>query len=151
MAPQISNGVLGGGLGYLAQSLSTSGQIAQMVAGYERRKQEWEFQKTLAEHSIRIGDQQIKIANDGVNIVNQERTIAQMQVDHAEDILQFLTEKDTNYELYDWMSGILESIYSYFLQQATSQWPSSPKPNSPSNARNHPPPSSKLTTGKSSL
>jgi hypothetical protein len=69
---------------------------------------------------VRIGDQQVKIAEDGVQIVEQERNISQMQVDHAEEIVEFLHNKETNVELYDWMTGILEGIYSYFLQQATA-------------------------------
>lgn len=108
-----------------AWSLMTESQRAmiqalQMRATQDRREQEWALQKALAEQAIRIGKQQIKIANDGVDIVEQEGTIARIQVEHAEAIVEFLQNKETNLELYDWMSGILEGIYSYFLQQATA-------------------------------
>ena len=63
------------------------------------------------------GTQQIKIANDRVRIVGQERKIAEMQVDHAKEVVDFLANKFTNVELYDWMSGIMEGVYSFFLQQ----------------------------------
>jgi len=109
---------------YMSSSMAivseTQARVAAIWAGYERRKQEWQLQSELAQQSIRIGSQQIKIANDGVNIVRQEVNIAQIQVDHAEDTVEFLRNKFTNVELYDWMSRVLEEVYSYFLQQATS-------------------------------
>jgi DNA-binding beta-propeller fold protein YncE len=98
----------------------TMAEVASVWATYERRAQEWELQSELAQHAIRIGGQQITIANDGVNIVQQEADIARMQVEQAEDTVEFLRGKFTNVELYDWMSRILEGAYSYFLQQATS-------------------------------
>src|SRR5207245_2332067 len=87
---------------------------------YERRMQEWELQKSLAEQDVFIGAQQVKLAEDHVRIVEQERTIAEMQTEYAEAIVEFLNTKFTNAELYDWMSGVLEGVYSFFLQQATA-------------------------------
>jgi len=95
-------------------------QVAFVYANYERRAQEWQLQKDLAEHSIRIGDQQINITEDGVRIAAQERNIAKMQVEHAESTVEFLDNKFTNVELYDWMSDVLEGVYSYFIQEATA-------------------------------
>ncbi len=102
------------------QTMSTYAQIFQIFAAQEYRENEWRLQRDLAQQSIRISDQQIKIANDGVKIVEQERKISEIQVEHAQDILEFLNTKETNAELYDWMNTILEGIYSYFLQQATA-------------------------------
>jgi streptogramin lyase len=102
------------------EALSAWAQVAQIYAAQEYRENEWKLQRDLAQQSIRIGDQQIKIANDGVKIVEQERKISEIQVEHAQDILEFLNTKETNAELYDWMNTILEGIYSYFLQQATA-------------------------------
>jgi len=89
-------------------------------ASQERRKQEWELQKSLAEQDERIGDQQISMAEDHVRVAEQESTIAEMQSDNAKEVVDFLTNKFTNKELYDWMSGILERVYGFFLQQATA-------------------------------
>lgn len=108
----------------VAETLSifyeTTIQIASIKASYARRMQELQLQRDLAQQSVRIGNQQIKIATDGVNIIEQEKNIAEMQVDHAEAVIEFLQNKETSYELYAWMSGILEETYRYFLQQATS-------------------------------
>jgi hypothetical protein len=89
-------------------------------ASFERRKEEWEFQKSLAQQDIRISEQQLQIAQNQLKITEQEVTIARLQTDHAKDTLEFLTNKFTNVELYDWMSGVLEGVYSYFLQEATA-------------------------------
>jgi hypothetical protein len=95
-------------------------EIASLNASYERRKQEWEFQKEIAQKDVAIGEQQIQLANDRVDVVEQERRIAQIQTQQAAEVLEFLNNKFTNAALYDWMSNVLEGIYGYFLQQATN-------------------------------
>jgi len=104
----------------LAAAASTSAQLFLTLASFERRKQEWELQLSLAEQDDRIGAQQIRLAEDHVRIVGQERNIAAMQAENAKEIADFLANKFTNVELYDWMSGVLEGVYSLFLQQATA-------------------------------
>lgn len=95
-------------------------QLASLQASLERRKQEWEFQKTLAQKDVEIGNQQIKLAQDRVRIVGQEREIAAIQHEHARATLDFLKNKFTSAELYEWMSRVLEDVYSWFLQEATA-------------------------------
>lgn len=95
-------------------------QIKSVYAAFERRKQEWELGKSLAVQDGRIALQQKKIAESNLKVVGQERNIAQMQDEFAEDTMNFLANKFTNVDLYDWMSRILEEVYCYFLEQATS-------------------------------
>jgi hypothetical protein len=112
---------LAGGLSTRAQIRSTRSSISAMRASFERRQQEWEFQRDLALQDVAIADQQIQIANDEVNIVKQERTIAGMQQTQARDTIEFLTTKQFNtVELNEWMSDVLQGVYRFFLQQATS-------------------------------
>lgn len=103
----------------VAQSQANA-YIYAFQANHERRADEWQLQKNLAEQDVRIGAQGIKIAQDHVRVVGQERVIAEMQAEHAEAVVEFLANKFTNLELYDWMSDVLEGVYSFFLQQATS-------------------------------
>lgn len=98
----------------------TSISVNQMLASWEQRTREWTFQKELSEQDVAIGLQQIKLANDRLRITGQERNIALMQADHAAQVVDFLRTKFTNVELYDWMSGVLQKIYSFYLQHATS-------------------------------
>jgi hypothetical protein len=111
---------LAGGLGALAGAFSTRASRASLEASYERRNQEWEFQRTLAQQDVQIGEQQVTIAEDNVRVAGQEHVIAQIQSDNAKETLDFLTNKFTNADLYDWMSNVLGGVYSYFLRQATA-------------------------------
>ncbi len=98
----------------------TSIQTSSLWASYERRKQEWEYQQKLASHELQIGNQGLNLAKSHKDVVEQEKDIADMQTAHANEVKDFLASKFTNVELYDWMSKVLEGVYSYFLQQATS-------------------------------
>lgn len=108
------------GLDFLAQSFGTKAQIFSIQASYERRKQDWTLTRNLARQDVRIGNQQIRLSKDRLRIVNQEHHISELQVDHAQETLDFLINKFTNVDLYDWMSGVLEGVYASFLQQATA-------------------------------
>jgi hypothetical protein len=119
--------LVGAGLSATAQSFSVlaagasaRAAVAQLRASNERRAQEWDYQRSLAQQDVAISGQQVTIAHDGVRVAGQERMIAQMQADHAKETLDFLTQKFTNAELYDWMSNVLGGIYRFFLQQATA-------------------------------
>jgi hypothetical protein len=112
--------VFASGVSSLAAAASSTATFLSTLASYERRTQEWQFQQSLAAQDIKIGEQQISLAEDRVRVVGQERVIAQTQLDNAEVITDFLANKFTNVDLYDWMSNILEGVYSFFLQQATS-------------------------------
>lgn len=101
-------------------ALNTTAQILSLTAAFERRKQEWEYQRTLAQHDVTIGKQQVKLAEDRKRIVGQERQIAVLQNEHARATLDFLRNKFTSAELYEWMSQVLEDAYSWFLQEATA-------------------------------
>jgi hypothetical protein len=95
-------------------------QVASVNAALERRKQEWGLQQRLAEQDKAIAEQQKTIAKTHTEVVRQEKTIAEIQSNNARDAIEFLTNKFTNEELYDWMSGVLEGVYRFFLQQATA-------------------------------
>ena len=98
-------------------------QLANMqsqLASYARRTEEWSFQRDLAGLDIGIANQQIKVTEDNIRIVTQEREIAQINTDHAQDSLDFLKNKFTNAELYRFMGNTLERSYSYMLNLATS-------------------------------
>ncbi len=94
--------------------------ILSQKASYERRSQEWQFQEGLANFDIELGNQSIKIANTRVDISSQEKRISELQKQHSTEVLNFLKNKFTNAELYAWMIGIMEGVYSYFLAQTTS-------------------------------
>lgn len=101
-------------------ALELEAQRNAFNANFERRKDEWRLQSALANHDINIAAQQLFQAEINKQIVEQERVIANMRAEQAEAIVEFLNNKFTNVELYEWMSDILSEVYSYFLQQATA-------------------------------
>lgn len=104
----------------IADAASAAAQAADTEASYERRAEEWQYQKNLADQDLQVAGQQIVLAQDQQQISVQEQLIASMQLDHATQVLDFLSNKFTNAELFDWMSGVLGQVYAYFLQQATA-------------------------------
>jgi hypothetical protein len=103
-----------------AQAVATTASIDATRASFERRKEDWELQAALAHQDMRIGAQQIKLAQDHLRVVGQERVIADMQASDAQSGLDFIEHKFTNAELYDWMRDVLQRVYRFFLQQATA-------------------------------
>jgi hypothetical protein len=103
-----------------AQVAQTNASIAGVWASHEARRLDYETQAAIAEQEIAIGEAQIGAAQAHVGVSEQERKIAQTQITQAQAVADFLAKKFTNAELYEWMSGILGEVYSYFLQQATA-------------------------------
>ncbi|HLP32307.1 MAG TPA: neuraminidase-like domain-containing protein [Bacteroidia bacterium] len=104
----------------IGQALSSAASILSQMASYARRAQEWQFQRGLASWDVKLGSQGVKIANSRLRVSGQELRISEMQADFADDSLNFLENKFTNTELYEWMSGVLSGVYMSFLQMATS-------------------------------
>ena len=106
--------------GAVADFASATAQFTQTQASFERRNEEWHLQKHLASKDIRIGQEQILHAQNQTQVALQERQLSGLQFDHSLAVLDYLANKFTNAELFDWMSGVLGRVYAYFLQQATS-------------------------------
>jgi hypothetical protein len=103
-----------------AATVGAAGSIISGMSSFERRNEEWRLQLKLADQEVLIGDQQIALARMTVDIVTKEESIAKVQDTHAQATVDFLQDKFTNAELFEWMSGVLGGVYRYFLQQATT-------------------------------
>jgi Tc toxin complex TcA C-terminal TcB-binding domain len=104
----------------LAAYSSTYSQWNSMQAGLVRTRQDWQLRRALAGYDRMIAGQQMTLERDGVRIAEQERTVRQLQADHAEQLLEFQQSKFSSVELYDWLAGVLSRTYRWFLQQATA-------------------------------
>ena len=98
----------------------TTAEVSAAKASFERRSQEWQLQRQLAEGDVAIGAQQVALAQTHTEVARQEELISRTQLEHAQATVEFLAHKFTNAELYAWMSGVLGGAYNYFLQQATA-------------------------------
>jgi hypothetical protein len=103
-----------------AKSPTSFLDFGQTFSSFERRQQDWRLQKSLSAKDIQISGQQMLLALNQRQMALMERELAGLQLDHATAVVDFLVNKFTNAELYEWMSGVLGRVYSYFLQQATA-------------------------------
>jgi hypothetical protein len=101
-------------------AIETDIQRHSLHASVENRVREWTLQQGVARKDEGIAAQQYQVALDQQAIVTQEGVIAGLQFAQAEATIAFLVNKFTNVELYEWMVGVLQEVYGYFLRQATS-------------------------------
>jgi hypothetical protein len=94
-------------------------QFHALMASFERRDQEWQYERGVAQQDVATAQQQIRVAGDLVDIATQEQAISALQAAHARTVVDFLTNKFLNADLYEWMAAVLEEVYRFFLQQAT--------------------------------
>lgn len=102
-----------------AAALGTTASISSTFAAYERRKEEWLFQRDMAGKDIKIGEQGVKLAGDKLTITEKQRDIGQLQSGFASEVVNFLGAKFTNKELYEWMARLLRRYYREHLNFAT--------------------------------
>ncbi len=94
--------------------------LAELNAGFARRVEEWRLEQGVAALDIRIADQEIRLAQGGVAIAEQERAIAALEQTHAVDTLNFLINKTFDEEMYLWIASVLGDVYRFILQIASA-------------------------------
>ena len=95
-------------------------QAESFAASFERQRDDWGLKQSLAEAEVSAALTQIALARQSVAIHLQERSIAELQQNHARQLLEYLNAKAFNEDLYRWMAAVLEDVYRYFLQEATA-------------------------------
>lgn len=94
--------------------------VASLMASHERRLEEWRLQAALAAQDQKIGAQEVDLAQGEVAIAEMEQSISETQETQARDTVEFLGNRPTGVELFDFMSGVLADVYRTLLQQATA-------------------------------
>jgi hypothetical protein len=100
------------GVEFLASRSQNSASQSGINAGYERREQEWAFQKDMAEKEIEGIDRQILGAQIRKQVTEKELGNLEKQIEQSGEIHAFLKGKYTNKELYQWMVKEVSSLYS---------------------------------------
>jgi len=101
----------GAAMSMYASQLNTMASLSSIMGSYERRAQEWKFQDEMAEKEIEqvekqlIGSQ-IRLAMAEKNLQNHD-----LQIENAEEVKVFMSDKYTNQELYDWMVTQISNTY----------------------------------------
>lgn len=97
---------------------SHEAQMASLLAGYERRADDWKFQADSAQKDLESLDKQIVAAEIRLAIAEKELENFELQLEHSQDTETFLRDKYTNEQLYQWMVGQLSSLYYKSYQLA---------------------------------
>lgn len=95
----------------LGGALTTAGNIVGTVAGWDRRKDDWDLQAKLAQREIAQIEAQIVAAEIRVESAKNELRTVERQISQAREVETFLRRKFTNQELYGWMKDQLASVY----------------------------------------
>ncbi|MGA9671980.1 MAG: hypothetical protein WBQ94_22400, partial [Terracidiphilus sp.] len=100
--------------------LSESAGIATTMGGYQRRSDEWNLQLNLATAELTQVASQITAAQDRLNAAQQDLNIQNTQISNAQAVSDFLTNKYTNAQLYNWMLTQLTTVYTQAYQLSFS-------------------------------
>jgi hypothetical protein len=92
--------------------------LANTLASYQRRADDWDLQRRLAEKEIEQLDQQLIAADIRIAVAQKELDIQLQQISDARANAELLHTKFTSQELYDWMVSQLSSTYFHAYQLA---------------------------------
>lgn len=102
----------------IASILQIGAAMTSTISAYDRRAQEWDFQKRLSEKELLQIDKQIAAADIRHQIAVQDLANQDKQIEHAHKEDEYLGTKFTNQELYDWMVSQLSTVYFQSYQLA---------------------------------
>lgn len=115
----------GGGSNAIAAALQTLSSIEQngatkagIKAGYDRRRDDWEFQTSLAEKELEQITKQITSAEIRLSMSERELVNHDMQIEQANEVQNFMKDKFTNRDLYNWMITQISGMYFQSYQLA---------------------------------
>ncbi|MDE5420604.1 Tc toxin subunit A [Ancylomarina sp. DW003] len=87
------------------------GSKAGIIAGYERRKQDWTFQADVAKRELEQLKQQEVSAEIRKEIALLDQRNHEKQVEQTQESYDVLSSKFTNEQLYLWMAGEINTLY----------------------------------------
>jgi hypothetical protein len=105
-------------LGVIATALEKAASITGTLAGYQRRHDDWEFQRDLAAVEIEQADKAIAAAEVRVAAAQKELENHDLQIANAQEIDAFMRSKYTNLELFQWQVGQISQLFFRSYQLA---------------------------------
>lgn len=103
---------------HLGSALSQRSSLIGTIAGFQQREEEWDFQQELASVEIKQIERQIAGAKIAVSIAEKEVENQQLQIETAKTEDEYLRNKYTNQQLYNWMLTQVSSVYFQAYQLA---------------------------------
>lgn len=84
---------------------------ASILGGYNRRQDDWDLQARLADKELASIKTQITAAEIRRDIAKDDLKNHELQIENAKKTDEFMRDKFTNDELYQWMIGQISSVY----------------------------------------
>ena len=98
-------------LSMLSSVESYKGTRSGIIAGYDRRKEDWTFQADVAKRELAQLDKQEITAEIRKELAKLDQQNHLKQVEQLQESYDVLTTKFTNEELYLWMAGEINTLY----------------------------------------
>ena len=95
----------------LAGILSGQAGLAATQGSYQRRKDDWGFQATLAKKELDQLNAQIVAAQIRQQIAEKDLDNQALQIENAQKLDEYMRGKYTNQELYNWMVGQISTVF----------------------------------------
>lgn len=95
----------------VASQYSFEAAMASTMAGYERRRDDWNLQVDLAKKELAQIDKQILAAEIRLAIAELDKANQEKQIEQAEQVEGFLKTKFTNSQLYGWMVAQVSALH----------------------------------------
>ena len=105
-------------LSAIATALDKVGSLASTMGGYQRRQDDWAFQAKQAATEIEQIDRQIASADIKVAIAEKELDNQDLQIDQSKTVDEYMRNKYTNKQLYDWQVRQVSAVYFQAYQLA---------------------------------
>lgn len=99
------------GLSHIARHLEKLAALSATVASYERRQDDWDFQRDLAVKEIEQIDKTIASAELRIAVAQKELENHVLQMQNARAVDEFMRSKYTSQELYQWQLGQIAGVY----------------------------------------
>ncbi len=98
--------------------LNTSANLSATLGGYRQRKEEWDHQANIAKKEMNQLNKQLVAAEIRKEIAELELQNHETQIENANEVDEFMRNKFTNKELYQWMVNQVSSMYFQSYQLA---------------------------------
>ncbi|MEI6349208.1 MAG: neuraminidase-like domain-containing protein [Bacteroidota bacterium] len=130
MGPLFSSDIVDGNIlakavGYGVRALSFKAELLERdasqnltKAGYQRRKEDWDFQATQATQELVQLNKQLTAADIRKQIAEKELENQDLQIEQLKTTDEYYSSKFTNEELYNWMLKQVTSFYFKSYQMA---------------------------------
>lgn len=107
-----------GGLTIMANIANYHANMASIESGHERRWEEWKQQELIANKELLQIERQIEGAKVRKNIADLELKKHEKQIEQSQSVDEYMRNKYTNQELYDWMVTQISTVYMQNYQLA---------------------------------